>query len=147
MTSLTSVPIDDKTLVYLTRRHASVNLCPRQNEGVMGWVAEDVARRLRSSLGTYHWYEWDACCDALGLQCVIVPRQLDTPALLINNTVVVRAGFTSKETAWLFWHEIGHAVMDPGGSSWWYQQPGGVHNVNKFERRADEFAKTFPIWN
>lgn len=112
----------------------------------MVWVALEVARRLRRSLGAYRGDEWEACAEELGIRCRRVDLPIDQPAMLIDRTLFLHSRLPAPEAAWWAWHELAHHVMHPGNVQFWDALAWGHLVVSKQERQAWEFAVLFPLW-
>lgn len=113
----------------------------------VGWVARDVATRLRGEIGIFYWDQWRQCADELGILWLYVEDTMSRPAMLLDGAILIRSDMDPvKEARWA-WHEIGHHLLHDGDMEWWRALPGGQYFIAKAERQADEFAEFFPVWN
>lgn len=144
-TSTTTNRLDDVTIrqcyeVRTLSKYSNILGC------TVGWIVHDTCNRLYGEIGRYRWDQWRCAAAALGIEVVVIDSKLAPPACLYRNTICLRGGFDDETTAWLAWHELAHAVLHAGSPDSWRDMIGGVHLLNKFERQADEFAETFPVW-
>ena len=112
-----------------------------------GWIAGDVADRLREWSGMYRWDEYEAFADDVG---ITIRERRDMPdwlpAFHVHSVVFLRPGQRTSETARHAWHEIAHILMHPVSFHFWESLPWGYLMIGKAERQAWEFVDAFPIW-
>lgn len=113
-----------------------------------GWVACDVADRLRSWAGLYRWDEYDLFAHDVG---IVIRERHDMPVWLpafhVHRIVFLRRGQSIKERARHAWHEIAHILMHPASFHFWESLPWGHLMIGKAERQAWEFVDAFPVWD
>lgn len=114
---------------------------------IQGWVATEVARRLRATFGVYHWSEWLALCRECGVVVVRKPLPAFAPAFRAGRCIFVAWNLSMRDTALAVWHELAHIFMHPGGWQFWDGLPWGYLVLGKQERQADELALLLPDWS
>lgn len=113
----------------------------------IGWVASEVAKRWRQHYGTYHAFEWMDFLRVIDLRFEYAPLPRSLPAMLVDDTILVRPDLSRAVTAVLVWHEVGHHAMHAGGAGFWHARPMGQRSIAKWERQAWEFVAFFPHWD
>lgn len=111
----------------------------------MGWIVDDVVKRVRADIGPYHRREWRQFLSAIGLRYDFdyLPERCN--AILYDGEVIFRHGLTEDELCFAAFHEGGHHMTIAGDMRWWRSRPQGRTTVTKFERYADDFAMLFPV--
>ena len=113
----------------------------------MSFVVEGVVLRARARYGLVRASGWQVFADYLRLKVFIAPLPAGFDAIIHDDTILIRHGISATEAAYAVWHEIGHSMLHAGDWRWWLTRPQGYITVARFERQADEFAATFPIWD
>jgi len=112
----------------------------------VGIVVEGVVMRARAQYGIVRASSWPAFADHLRLTVYAAPLPESFDAIIHGDTILIRHGLTATQSAHAVWHEIGHVMLHAGDWRWWLTRPQGHITVAKYERQADLFAATFPIW-
>lgn len=110
-------------------------------------VVNDVVSRIRQRRGWYYAHEWERFADHLGVTVWRCDLPLTVPAFLHGDCMYLSRYIEPQYVALVAWHELAHHVLHAGGPCWWLTRPQGYITVARFERQADEFAATFPIWD
>lgn len=119
-----------------------------------GWVARDLSRRLRSEYGTYQAVDWERFCRERRIY-VRWHQDQDRPDgyhadIEIDGVqrrcIWLRVSMSAAHTALCAWHEIAHILGVPLNAPFWESLPWGKPMVPKLERRAEEFARLYPVW-
>lgn len=114
----------------------------------MGWIVEDIVRRVRADIGLYRRREWRQFLTAIGLRYDFDELPLRCNAIICDGEVIFRNGLTEDEIIHAAYHEAGHHLTVAGDVRLWRSRLGGMQGdltVARFERRADLFAELFPI--
>lgn len=113
----------------------------------MVWIANDRAQRAREEFGAFHAHDWRSFLIVIDIDLIETDLPASLPAFVYNDTIVIRRGLHPLLAAWWAWHEVGHLMLHAGDRRFWRARPQGEITLAKFERQADEFAATFPIWD
>jgi len=111
-----------------------------------GWIATEAAKRLRQHYGTYNATQWESFLEARNLDQWFDELPVGINAFLADDCVYIQRGMTTIDTARRVWHEVGHWALHAGEYTFWLSRPQGYLTVAKFERQANEFAASFPVW-
>ena len=112
----------------------------------MPWVVDGIIARELAT-GAYMGHEWQRFCGDYQIEWDVIDLPGSLPAVLYNETILLRRGMRPLETAWYAWHEIGHFVIHVGNQRFWQSLVCGDLIVRKQEAQADYFAVTYPVWS
>jgi hypothetical protein len=111
----------------------------------MGWVVDDMVHRVRRRYGHYRRREWRQFVRACGLTYGFdyLPDRCD--AVIDGNEIVFRHDISEEDAANAAFHECWHWLADAGTAQWWLSRPQGRISMMKWDARANEFARVFPV--
>lgn len=113
----------------------------------MSYLIQDAVARYRVAYGICRADDWERFIEVLGIRCFEDDLPANIPAVIGDNIIIIQRGMTHDSKARRVWHELSHWFLHVGDRDWWMRRPQGHITVARFERQANEFAASFPIWD
>lgn len=113
----------------------------------MGYVVRDIVDGLWESYGRPDGNDWEQFLAWCGAKVVVTDLpDASVPGFVHGSTIFLHRHLSIEEIARTAYHEVAHFLIHDGDVRWWRTRPQGHITVAKFERQAEEFARTFPDW-
>jgi hypothetical protein len=106
-----------------------------------------MVKRLRWELGFYCWDQYEQFAEHHGIAIRFHDRDDLPSAFHHGRTMFLRRGMPARIMAKRAWHEISHIIAFPLNWVYWETVPLGHVMEAKTERRTDDFAHLFPLWD
>lgn len=111
------------------------------------WVVPGMVRRLRAVWGIWYWNEYEEFAAEHGIRIVYHEDACLPRAYHVGRVVFARRSKSQLLAARAVWHEISHILAFPLNWQYWEAIDWGELVISQTERRNNDFAAQFPVWD